>query len=95
MIWTSSSTTWKKTAYRVPGRLPSDAGRDCQAQRVRRVTKHCWTQELSRERKDIPNRRGFAKLEKWIIDLNLEHYGYPHPTMASYYLDDKGHRTHY
>jgi hypothetical protein len=58
-------------------------------------SKHCWTQELSRVRKDIPNRRGFAKLEKWIIDLNLEHYGYPHPRMASYYLDDKGHRTHY
>jgi len=56
--------------------------------------KHCWTQELSRTQKDIPNKRGFKKLATWITDLNLEHYGYPHPRLASYYLDDKGHRTH-
>ena len=56
--------------------------------------KHCWTETLSRERLDIPNKRGFKKLSTWITDLNLEHYGYPHPRLTSYYLTD-GVRTHY
>ena len=57
--------------------------------------KHCWTQELSRSRVEIPNKRGIKKMQDWIRELNMNHYGYPHPRFASYYLDDKGHRTHY
>lgn len=57
--------------------------------------KHCWTRELSRSRLDIPNTRGINKMQDWIFELNMNHYGYPHPRLASYYLDDRGHRTHY
>tara|TARA_R110002167_G_scaffold17216_1_gene66050 strand:+ start:434 stop:730 length:297 start_codon:yes stop_codon:yes gene_type:complete len=56
--------------------------------------KHCWQNELSRAQKEIPNKRGFKKLSAWITDLNLKHYGYPHPRLASYYFTD-GVRTHY
>jgi hypothetical protein len=81
-----------RTVYRVDFRLMRVE--IARLQRIRQSEKHCWTQELSRDRKDIPNRRGFAKLQEWITELNLEHYGYPHPRMASYYLDDKGVLTH-
>lgn len=56
--------------------------------------KHVWRDYKSRDRKDIPNRRGKKKLLEWIKELNLEHYGYPCPRMASYYLDAKGVLTH-
>lgn len=55
--------------------------------------KHCWTQELSRTQKDIPNKRGMKKLLEWIRELNEKHYGYPNPRLGSYYLRD-GVRTH-
>jgi len=56
--------------------------------------KHVWREYQSRDREEIPNKRGLSKLKKWLAELNTKHYGYPCPRMASYYLGSKGVRTH-